>query len=491
MRNKTKIIWIVLLANLVLLPSFLKALDNPNVLLITIDDLNCDLGTYGHPLVQSPNIDALASKGMRFDRAYCQAPQCTPSRSSFLTGLYPEQTGVIGHGPHFRDLIPKVTTLPQLFKENGYFSARVGKIFHYGVPSQIGTDGMDDPISWDKVVNPSGIDKDYEDTMHNIDPGDPNIGGILTWLSIESEDEEHTDGKVTLEAIKLLKENNPKETGKPFFLGVGYYRPHVPFIAPAKYFDLYPLDKITVIENPIEDRKDIPLPALADRTNQLSLSDQRQREIIQAYYASISFVDAQVGKLLAELDRLGIAENTIVLLLSDHGYHLGRHGLWQKSDLFEDGVRTPLIISAPGVSKLGTATSSLVEFVDLYPTVVELAGLEKPDYLSGQSFIPILKDSHHKIRDSAYTLAPAFTNLYPELQYRNIIGHTIRTERFRYTQWGPDGVLGEELYDYDNDPGELDNLVRNRPFESVRFKLRRMLHARMAEAQAPVPELEE
>ena len=480
-----------MLLGLILMPVLLQAQTNKNVLLITIDDLNCDLGTYGHPLVQSPHIDALASKAMRFDRAYCQAPQCTPSRSSFLTGLYPEQTGVIGHGAHFRDLIPKVTTLPQLFKENGYFSARVGKIFHYGVPSDIGTDGLDDPVSWDHVVNPRGIDKDYEDKMHNIDPSDPNIGGILTWMNIDSEDEEHTDGIATIETIKLLKENNPKKTGKPFFFGVGYYRPHVPFIAPTKYFDLYPKDKITLIENQIQDRNDIPLPALADRPNQLTLSEDEQREIIQAYYASITYVDGQVGKLLVELDRLGLTDSTIILLLSDHGYHMGQHGLWQKSDLFEGGVRTPLIISAPGVSKPGTATSSLIEFVDLYPTVVELAGLKKPDYLSGKSLVPILKNPEHIIRNSAYTLAPTFSKAYPELHYRNIIGYTIRTDRFRYTQWGPDGVLGEELYDYDNDPSELTNLVRNRSFESTRYKLRRQLHSRMTEAQVPVYELED
>ena len=170
---------------------------------------------------------------------------------------------------------------------------------------------------------------------------------------------------------------------------------------------------------------------------------------------------------------------------------MGRHGLWQKSDLFEDGVRAPLIIAAPGVSKPGTSTSSLIEFVDLYPTVVELVGLIKPDYLSGKSLVPILKDPEQTIRDSAYTMAPAFSKVYPDLHYRNIIGYTIRTDRFRYTQWGPDGVLGEELYDYDNAPGELTNLTRNRTFESTRYKLRRQLHVRMAEAQVPVYELED
>lgn len=462
----------------------------PNVLFVTIDDLNNDLGTYGHPLVQSPHIDQLAGEGIRFDRAYAQAPQCTPSRSSFLTGLYPEQTGVVGHGPHFRDLIPGVTTLPQLFRENGYFSARVGKIFHYGVPRQIGTDGLDDPVSWDRVVNPIGIDKEVEHRMHTIDPDDPNIGGILTWLNVKSRDEEHTDGKVTLEAIKLLQEHNPKKTSKPFFLGVGYYRPHVPFIAPDKYFELYPLDKIQPVRNPANDRDDIPLPALADRPYQLELTDAKQREIIQAYYASVSFVDAQIGKLLAELKRLKLADNTIVVLLSDHGYHLGHHGLWQKSDLFEEGVRAPLIIAVPSNPNNGKASSSLVEFVDLYPTLVELAGLKKPDFLAGRSLMPILDNPAQSIRDSAFTLAPAFTKVYLALQNRNIMGYTIRTDRYRYTQWGPEGVLGEELYDYETDPGEYTNLVSVRKYESVRFRLQRMLQTRIVASRTPVPALE-
>lgn len=462
----------------------------PNVLFITIDDLNNDLGTYGHPLVKSPNIDGLAAQGIRFDRAYVQAPQCTPSRSSFLTGLYPEQTGVVGHGPHFRDLIPGVVTLPQLFKDNGYFSARVGKIFHYGVPSQIGTNGEDDPASWDQVVNPRGIDKDVEDKMHLIDPGNPNIGGILSWLSVKSRDEEHTDGKVTLEAIKLLRENNPDKTGKPFFLGVGYFRPHVPFIAPARYFDLYPLDKIQPVRNPSDDREDIPLPALADRKNQRELSDDKQREIIQAYYAAISFVDAQVGKLLSELKRQKLAENTIVVLLSDHGYHLGHHQLWQKSDLFEEGVRAPLIISVPGNRNNGKGTMSLVEFVDIYPTLAELAGLEPPEYLAGKSLTSILNNPANTIRDSAFTIAPAFTQQHPELKNRNIMGYSLRTSSYRYTQWGPDGILGEELYDYDLDPGEYTNQAHVRNYQSVRFRLRRLLNARTTGAKEPVSAIE-
>jgi iduronate 2-sulfatase len=470
--------------------AFASAKSSPNVLFITIDDLNNDLGTYGHSLVKSPHIDELASQGIRFDNAYVQAPQCTPSRSSFLTGLYPEQTGVVEHGPHFRDLIPGVTTLPQLFKESGYFSARVGKIFHYGVPSEIGTNGLDDPMSWDEVVNPSGIDKVVESHVHSIDPDDPNIGGTLTWLKVKSRDEDHTDGKITIEAVKLLQQHHPDKTGKPFFIGVGYFRPHVPFIAPEKYFDLYPLDRIQPFQNPTHDRDNIPLPALADRPHQLMLSDAKQREIIQAYYASVSYVDEQVGILLSELERLNLTQDTIVVLLSDHGYHLGHHGLWQKADLFEGGVRAPLIIVVPGNPANGKATSSLVEFVDIYPTLVDLAGLKKPAHLAGRSLLPIINDPAQSVRGSALTLAPSFTQVYPELQYRNIMGYSIRTPRYRYTQWGPDGVMGEELYDYVTDPGEFNNLVRAREYKATRFKLQRLLRERVAEARIPATALE-
>ncbi len=461
-----------------------------NVLFITIDDLNSDLGTYGHPLVKSPNIDALARTGLRFERAYVQAPQCTPSRSSFLTGVYPEQNGVLKHGPHFRDLIPNVITLPQHFKQNGFFTGRVGKIFHQGVPGQIGQDGMDDHLAWDKVLNPRGIDKDVEDQINSVDPSKSSIGGVLSWLNLPSEDSEHTDGKVALEAIKMLKDHHPSKTGKPFFIGVGFYRPHVPFIAPSKYFDLYPLDKIKLIKNPINDRQDIPSYALADRPHQIDLSEDKKREIIQGYYASISFVDAQVGLVLKELERLNLAKSTIVVLLSDHGYHLGHHGLWQKADLFEGSTKAPLIIAIPNMKTKGQATSSLVEFIDIYPTLVDLMGLKKLDFLSGISLAPILDNPNEDLRDSAYSVARTYSWTNPERRYKNIMGYTLRTSRYRYTQWGPDGIMGEELYDYDSDPKEFKNLANNNRVESVRFKLQRLLRDRIEGARQPLRSLE-
>ena len=238
----------------------------PNVLLIAVDDLNADLGCYGHPLVHSPNVDRLAKRGLRFDKAYCQYPVCNPSRSSFMTGLYPEQTGVLSNAGNFRDKHPKLATLSQHFMKHGYFAARVGKIYHYGVPLQIGTDGEDDKPSWNKVVNPIGIDRVELDAVTSLRKG--SYGGTLSWRIVDSKDEDHTDGQGALAAIKLLEENHPDKTGKPFFLAVGFYRPHTPYVAPTHHAKHYPLSKINpVLEKP-GDRDDIPLAALHDRPNQ-------------------------------------------------------------------------------------------------------------------------------------------------------------------------------------------------------------------------------
>jgi iduronate 2-sulfatase len=435
--------------------SALHAADPPrklNVLLIVADDLNCDLNGYGHMQVQSPNIDALARRGVRFDRAYCQFPLCSPSRSSFLTGRRPNATHILTNTggkagpdhPHFRDYIPDTLTLPQLFRQAGYFVARVGKLYHYGVPNQIGTNGLDDPPSWQQVFNPRGRDKTEEGKIFSLVPGE--FGGTLSWLSAEGTDDEQTDGIGAAEAIKLLEEHK----NEPFFLGVGLYRPHTPYVSPKKYFDLYPLDSIELPQLSDDDRSRTPALAYrSSKSEQDAMTDHQRREATRAYWASISFMDAQVGRVLAALDRLGLADKTVVALTSDHGYHTGQHGLWQKMSLFERVARVPLLIAAPGAGGNGRATASLAELVDLYPTLADLCGLKPPDYLDGQSQRPVLEDTSRSVKQVAYTQI---------LRGPNGRGYTVRTDRWRYTLWN-DGRGGEQLYDMHDDRGETHNLA--------------------------------
>jgi len=451
----------------------------PNVLFIAVDDLNNDLGTYGHHLVRSPHIDRLADRGVRFNRAYCQYPVCSPSRSSFLTGLYPEQTGVLTNQGQFRDRLPDTPTLPQWFKMHGYFTARVGKIYHYGVPSQIGTDGEDDPASWSATVNPRGIDREVHDRIHTLVPG--QFGGTLSWLSLDPNEGLHTDELGAEAAIRIMEEQHPRKTGKPLFLAVGFYRPHTPFVATDSLFALYPPNQIEPMMEVPGDRDDIPLPALADRPKQRELSLNQRRTIVQAYYASVSFMDVQVGHLLDALQEQDMAGNTIIVFVSDHGYHLGHHGLWQKGDLFEGSVRVPLIIAAPGIAQ-GTA-DALVELVDLYPTLVDLAGLPSLDHLVGESLRPVLADPVRTVRASAFTVANSRAAwVHPAMQGRHVIGHTIRTRQFRYTEWN-EGAEGIELYDYDSDPMEYTNLAGTANFSALQDSLRQVLSQRRTAAR--------
>ena len=333
-----------LLSLLLVWSTALSAAERPNVLFIAVDDMNNDLGCYGHPLVKTPNLDRLASQGVKFDRAYCQFPLCSPSRSSIMTGLRPDRTKVADLQYHFREGLPGVVTLSQLFKNNGWFSARVGKIYHYGNPGQIGTAGLDDAPSWDLAVNPAGRDKltDEPDIIQYT--GKPmNFGASLSWLAAEGSDSDHTDGKVADEAIRLMEEKK----GQPFFLAVGFYKPHTPYVAPKKYFDLYPpVDRIPLASRHAGDRDDIPPMAISSYQGD-KLTDEQSRLLRRAYWACISFADAQIGRVLDSLDRLMLREKTIVVFWSDHGYHLGEHGLWQKQTCFEEAARVPFIIAAP------------------------------------------------------------------------------------------------------------------------------------------------
>ncbi len=418
----------------------------PNVLLIMADDLNDDIGTFGHPMVKTPNLDRLAARGVRFTRAYTQFPLCSPSRVSMLTGLRPDTTRVHDLQTDFRSIHPDLVTLPQMFKRAGYVSARVGKIYHYGNPGQIGTPGLDDPASWDHTVNPRGIDKDEEPHVTNFTPQRTGLGSALAFYASPAPDEAHTDGKVATEAIALLE----RHRDRPFFLAAGFYRPHCPYIAPAKYFDMYPLDRIALVP-PHPRAANVPVPAWFTNPPHWGLDQPQQRRILQAYYASVSFLDANIGRLLDALDRLGLADDTIVVFVSDHGYHLGDRGQWMKQTLFERATRTPLIVAGRGVAARGASSPRIVELLDVYPTLAALAGLDPPAVLHGRSLVPLLADARAPW-DRAAVSQVRRGGTEP------FTGYSLRTERWRYTEWA-DGMRGTELYDAVADPDHLRNLA--------------------------------
>jgi len=437
-----------------------------NVLFIAVDDLNNALGCYGHPVVKSPNVDRLAARGMRFDHAYCQFPLCSPSRSSLFTGLRPDQIKIYDLKTHFRDVVPDVLTLPQLFRKNSYAVARVGKLYHYGVPGDIGTNGLDDPKSWDQVVNPRGRDKDEEDKVTTLHKEKRGLGSSLAWYESGGTDEEYTDGKVAAEVIRLLEESRDK----PFFLGCGFYRPHVPWIVPKKYFDLYPLEKIALPFNPPNDRDDAPGPALPVKPANFGFSDLDCRRAMRAYFASTTYMDAQLGRVLDALDRLNLADKTIVVFWGDNGYHLGEHGLWQKQSLFEESARVPLIVVAPEARAKGKGTTRVVETLDLYPTLADLCGLEAPKNLAGASLRPLLDDANTPWS------RPAYTQTRRGGKNGSFMGYSVRTERWRYTEWDG-GKRGVELYDHQNDPREFVNLANDPEHARTVAEMRRLLHA--------------
>jgi arylsulfatase A-like enzyme len=441
--------------------------DRPNVLFIVSDDLNNMLGCYGDPLAKTPNLDRLAARGVLFDRAYCTFPLCGPSRNSMLTGLYPNSTGILANAQIFRQTIPAHQSLPQAFRNAGYFAARIGKLYHYNVPKSIGTNGHDDPGSWELELNPAGVDRLTEEPqIFSLLPG--QFGGTLSWYASPKGDAEHTDGLMAEDAAWVL-ERCAKRKDRPFFLAVGFFRPHTPYVAPRGYFDQYPESQMPIVQGVKEDQEDIPPPGLGSyKREQDKLTDDLRRQTRQAYLASISFMDAQVGRVIDALDRLGLADNTIIVFTSDHGYHMGEHGLWQKMSLFEESSRVPLLIVAPGLGTKGTVARSPVSHLDLYPTLAELCSVKSPENLQGQSLVPMLKDPSAAGRGWALTQvmrgggrlrASVATNVGAEGQ--RFFGYSLRTPRWRYTEWD-EGNAGRELYDHEADPRELTNLA-NRP----------------------------
>jgi iduronate 2-sulfatase len=425
-----------------------------NVLFIISDDLNNFLGCYGDPLAKTPNIDRLAERGVRFDRAYCSFPLCGPSRNSMLTGLYPNSTGILANGQVFRQTIPDQVSLPQAFRREGYFAARIGKLYHYNVPNSIGTNGHDDPGSWELELNPAGVDR-LEEHPHIFSLVPNQFGGVLSWYASPKSDEHHTDGLMAADADWVL-ERCARNKNRPFFLAVGFFRPHTPYVAPQRpWFEMYDEQQMPVVQGIEDDRADIPAAGLASqKKEQEQMTDDLRRQCRQAYYASISFMDAQVGRVVESLERHGLANETVIVFTSDHGYHMGEHGLWQKMSLFEESSRVPLLIVAPGVTSRGGVAATPVSHIDLYPTLAELCGITTPDNLQGQSLVPILRDTTESGRGWALTQV---TRGNPGSG--RFFGYSLRTPRWRYTEWD-EGRQGRELYDHDNDPRELTNLAK-------------------------------
>jgi iduronate 2-sulfatase len=436
-----------------------------NVLFIISDDLNCFLGCYSDPRAKTPNIDRLATKGMRFERSYCTFPLCGPSRNSMLTGLYPNSSGILQNAQIFRQTIPSHISLPQAFRQAGYFAARIGKLYHYNVPKSIGTNGHDDPGSWEMELNPAGVDRlEEEPYITTLTPG--QFGGTLSWYASPKSDEHHTDGIMAADAQWVLQ-RCADQPERPFFLAVGFFRPHTPYVAPQiPYFGYYPKDKMPLVAGVAEDQADLPSSALGSyKKEQDKLTDDLRQQCIQAYYASISFMDTQVGKIVDTLESLGLADDTIIVFTSDHGYHMGEHGLWQKMSLFEESSRVPMLIVAPGVTQPGSVAATPVSQVDLYPTLTELCGIAAPKSLQGQSLVPILADPTAAGRGWALSQvtrgggrARATIGTDVASDGGKHFGYSLRTDRWRYTQWD-DGNRGHELYDHDADPRELTNLA--------------------------------
>ena len=434
----------------------------PDVVFIIADDLNNDLGCYGHLEVKTPNLDRLAKRGVRFDRAYVQYPVCNPSRTSFLTGLRPTTTKVLGNQVHFRKTIPEVVTLPQLFRQNGYESIGLGKVFHRGLSPDETRPEMDDPKSFDQVMYGKTTETGRKGTGRNL------TGNKLAWCrwqAAEGDDADQPDGQIANEAVRLLRTKREK----PLFLAVGFYRPHDPFISPKKYFDLFDREKLTLPQTPRGYKVPYPhsLGGGAFATAFDAFTDRERREFLHAYYAGVRFVDSQVGKILDAIDKSGKAENTIIVFLGDHGYELGRRNWWNKNTLFESSCRTPLMIVDPAAKGKGKAAGGVVEMVDLYPTLVERCTLKNaPKRLEGVSLVKMLNDPTVEVKQAAITM----------VQRGKFAGFSVRTKRWRYTEWDA-GRKGRELYDHEADPQEWINKADDPKLAEVIEKLKQRLNA--------------
>jgi uncharacterized sulfatase len=416
---------------------------------------------------------------MRFDRAYCQNPVCNPSRVSFLSGLRPDRTGVYTLVTHTREYLGDWVMLPEYFRKNGYFTAQIGKIYHTD-------DGFEDPRSWDVEIREFGKRPDSSEIIKWDEPGG---AGQHTndWSMLKTPDEKTPDGIVARRAVEIMKTAAKDE--RPFFLGVGFRRPHAPYAAPKKYFDLYQLESLTLPDAGPEESVASLLPASVNYPpRSRELTERERRELVAAYYACISFVDAQVKVVLDAVTELGLWDNTVIVLLGDHGYHLGEHGgLWHKMSLFEESARVPLVIYAPGMKAAGQRCERLVELIDLYPTLVSLSGLPYRSGLDGIDLRPVLDDPSRPTKDAAYTMTTRGDS--PAQDHSKVMsyqGRSVRADRWRYTEWDG-GKRGMELYDHENDPHEWRNLANVPEYAETVEQMKQLLVAEKQAAPAVAP----
>ena len=473
----SQIIGFVALCGLVLSSSISLA-GKPNVLFLAVDDLRCELGCYGAEHMITPNIDGLAATGVTFTRAYCQLAVCNPSRVSVMTGMRPDNTMVWDLKTEFRTVIPNAVTMPQHFRKHGYHAVSYGKIFHNPWPDQV---SWDEPHRWpEKSSLWSDESKqrlaDFRGQMRDAGANKAKIERMRA-PAIEVSalsDSKHIDGAIADQAIHALDRLSKSE--KPFFLATGFVRPHLPFVVPKQYWDLYKRDDIALANNPFFP-SDMPTIAFGvrpqggfyelrdymDYANAIwpmdgSLAESQQRELKHGYFAAVSFIDAQIGRVLTKLDELGLANETIVVLWSDHGWKLGEHNGWCKQTNFEIDTRVPLLIRDPNATENGKASPSLVELVDLYSTLCDLLGLPIPEFVEGKSLVPILRDAETEVKDAAISQFPR------QDEGRSLMGYAMRTDRYRYVAWidtETGDVVDCELYDHKSDPDENQNVANH------------------------------
>ncbi|MCU0913803.1 MAG: sulfatase [Planctomycetes bacterium] len=457
-----------------------------NVLFIAVDDLRPQLGCYGDTMVKSPNIDLLAARGTVFTRAYCQQALCSPSRISLLSGRYPATTRVLSIGPALRETMPDIVTLPQHFKNNGYFTRSLGKVYHVGI---------DDPASWSVPSwqpkkprrGPAGeaAVRKYRDEMKAAGKTIPAKGQGMAFYAgpafeaPEVPDNELADGDIGSQAVAALRELARKPE-QPFFLGVGFLNPHVPWVAPKKYWDLYNPQDIRLPGNQYAPKE---APNFAARSGDdfywygnvpgdRKITPEFGRQCLHGYLAAVSYVDAQVGRLLDVLAETGLEPNTLVILWGDHGYYMGEHGWWGgKHNNYEGATRAPLIVAVPGQKSRGAKCDALVEFVDIYPSLAEICRLPAPVGTEGQSFRPLLDDPQGSIKTSG-------CSWYPKGGYQGV---ALRTDRWRFVEWTKKGAPSVyELYDHRSDPQENQNLAGRREYAQTIKELAAMLHTKLA-----------